>query len=161
MLIFSQQSFSMLLLIWITTFEIKNIFPCFEKSPDNQYHSTLDSSVFNDICKSWIPYRTKIRRTKVSKFWLGVKNFVRRKIFSVEIFFQYFNTKVRQKSDKSVEIWAWCRKFCPTKFCSIGYVVARRVLVKPSLEWGSWESKSLSHFKRSTQNRLTGNFGFL
>ena len=42
-----------------------------------------------------IPYRTKIRRTKVSKFQLGVENFVRRNILSVENFVQYFNTKVR------------------------------------------------------------------
>jgi len=65
---------------------------------------------------SHIPYRTKIRRTKVSKFQLGVENFVRRNILSVENFVQYFNTKVRQKSDKTVEISAWCRKFCPTKY---------------------------------------------
>ena len=66
-------------------------------------------------------------RTKVSKFWLGVENFVRRKILSVENFVrrkilsienfvQYFNAKVGQKSDKSVEILAWCRNFCPTKY---------------------------------------------
>ena len=30
-----------------------------------------------------IPYQTKIRRTKLSKFRLGVENFVRRKILSV------------------------------------------------------------------------------
>ena len=42
-----------------------------------------------------IPYQTKICRTKLSKFWLGVENFVR-----------YFNTKVRQKLDKIVEISA-------------------------------------------------------
>ena len=42
-----------------------------------------------------LPYRTKIRRTKVSKFQLGVENFVRRNILSVENFVQYFNTKVR------------------------------------------------------------------
>ena len=53
---------------------------------------------------SEIPYRTKIRRTKVSKFQLGVENFVRRNILSVENFVQYFNTKVRQKSNKTVEI---------------------------------------------------------
>ena len=47
-----------------------------------------------------LPYRTKIRRTKLSKFRLGVENFVRRKILSVENFVQYFNTKVRQKLDK-------------------------------------------------------------
>ena len=35
-----------------------------------------------------IPYRTKIRRTKSSKFWLGIENFVRRKILSVENFVQ-------------------------------------------------------------------------
>ena len=62
-----------------------------------------------------LPYRTKIRRTKVSKFQLDVKNFVLRNILSVENFVQYFNTKVRQKSDKTVEISAWFRKFCPTK----------------------------------------------
>ena len=55
-------------------------------------------------------------RTKVSKFWLGVENFVRRKLLSVENFVHYFNTKVRRKSDKIVEITAWCRKFCPTKY---------------------------------------------
>ena len=75
-----------------------------------------------------IPYRTKIRRTKVSKFQLGVENFVRRNILSVENFVQYFNTKLRHKLDKTVEISAWCRtfwstkyfvrrKFCPKKFC--------------------------------------------
>ena len=37
-------------------------------------------------------------------------------ILSVENFVQCFNTKVRQKLDKSVEISAWCRKFCPTKY---------------------------------------------
>ena len=52
----------------------------------------------------------------MSKFWLGVENFVRRKILSVENFVQYFNAKVRQKSDKIVEISAWCRKFCQTKY---------------------------------------------
>ena len=47
------------------------------------------------------------------------------KIFSDENFVQYFNTKVRQKSDKIVEIRALCRKVCPTKnfvrriFCPI------------------------------------------
>ena len=51
-----------------------------------------------------LPYRTKIRRTKVLKFQLGVENFVRRNILSVENFVQHFNTKVRQKSDKTVEI---------------------------------------------------------
>ena len=90
----------------------------------------------NILCK-WLfllPYRTKIRRTKVSKFQLGVENFVRRNILSVENFVQYFNTKVRQKSDKTAEISAWCRKFCPTKyfvrrkfcltkFCPIRYIL--------------------------------------
>ena len=87
-----------------------------------------------------IPYRTKIRRTKVSKFQLGVENFVRRNILSVENFVQYFNTKVRQKSDKTVEISAWCRKFCPTKyfvrrkfcptkFCPIRYLSIANVLI--------------------------------
>ena len=72
-------------------------------------------------------------RTKLSKFQLGVENFVRRNILSVENFVQYFYTKVRQKADKTVEISAWCRKFCPTKyfvrrkfcptkFCPIRYV---------------------------------------
>ena len=36
-----------------------------------------------------LPYRTKIRRTKLSKFWLGVENFV-----------PYFNTKVRKNRTK-------------------------------------------------------------
>ena len=53
-----------------------------------------------------IPYRTKIRRTKVSKFQPSVENFVRRNILSVENFVQYLNTKVKQKSDKTVEISA-------------------------------------------------------
>ena len=34
-----------------------------------------------------ISYRTKIRRTKLSKFRLGVETFVQRKILSVEHFF--------------------------------------------------------------------------
>ena len=55
-------------------------------------------------------------RTKLSKFRFDVENFVRRKILSVENFVPYFNTKVRQKSDKSVEISAWFRKFCTTKY---------------------------------------------
>ena len=53
-----------------------------------------------------LPYRTKIRRTKVSKFQFGVENFVRRNILSVENFVHYFNTKVRQKSDKIIKISA-------------------------------------------------------
>ena len=65
--------------------------------------------------KIHIPYRTKIRWTKLLKFRLGVENFVWRNILSVENFVQYFNTKVRQRSHKIVEILAWCRKFCPTK----------------------------------------------
>ena len=88
----------------------------------------------NSLRQIMIPYRTKIRRTKLSKFRLGVENFVRRKILSVENFVQRFNTKVRQKSDKIVEISAWCRKFCPTKyfvrrkfcptkFCPIRYII--------------------------------------
>ena len=63
-----------------------------------------------------IPYLTKIRRTKVPKFQLGVENFVQQNILSVENFVQYFNTRVRQKSDKTVEISAWCRKLCLTKY---------------------------------------------
>ena len=58
-----------------------------------------------------IPYWTKIRRTELSKFLLGVENFAQRKILSVENFVQCFNTKVGQESDKIVEISAWCRKF--------------------------------------------------
>ena len=65
---------------------------------------------------SVLPYRTKIRRTKLSKFRLGVESFVRRKILSVENFVRCFNTKVRQKSDESVEISAWCRNFFQTKY---------------------------------------------
>ena len=38
------------------------------------------------------------------------------KILSVENFVQYFHTKVRQKSDKSVEVFAWCQKCSPTKY---------------------------------------------
>ena len=69
-----------------------------------------------EIGHDHIPYRTKIRRTKLSNFPLGVKKIFRRKILSVENFAQCFDTKVRQKSDISVEISAWCRKFCPTKY---------------------------------------------
>ena len=65
-----------------------------------------------------IPYRTKISRTKLSKFRIYVENFVRRKILSVENFVQYFDTKVRQKLDKIVEMSAWCRKLYPTKYLS-------------------------------------------
>ena len=39
-----------------------------------------------------------------SKFRLGVENFVQQKILSIKNFVQYFNTKVRQKSQKIVEI---------------------------------------------------------
>ena len=39
----------------------------------------------------------------------------------VENFVKYFNTKVRQKSEKIVEISAWCGKFCPTKLGPIRY----------------------------------------
>ena len=74
-----------------------------------------------------ISYRTKIHRTKLSKFWLGVENFVRRKILSVENFVQCCNTNVKQKSDKILEISAWCRKFYPTKFCPIRYVILNKL----------------------------------
>ena len=70
-----------------------------------------------------IPYRTKIRQIKLSKFRLCVENFVQRKILSVENFVQYFNTKIRQKLDKSVKISALCRKFCQTRFCPIRYMI--------------------------------------
>ena len=63
-----------------------------------------------------IPYRTKIRRTKLSKFRLGVENFVRRKILSVENCVQCFNTKARYKSDKSVEIWLGVENFVQRNF---------------------------------------------
>ena len=56
-----------------------------------------------------LPFQTNMRRTKLSKFRLGVENFVRRKLLSVENFVRYFKIKLRQKSEKIVEIWAWCR----------------------------------------------------
>ena len=37
-----------------------------------------------------VPYRTKLRRTKVTKFFGGDENFVRRKILSDEHFVQKF-----------------------------------------------------------------------
>ena len=42
----------------------------------------MPSLSVNPILSNWtrVPYRTKIRLTKLSKFWLGVENFVRRKI---------------------------------------------------------------------------------
>ena len=43
-------------------------------------------------------------------FGLVSKNFVRRKFCPI------FNTIVRQKSDKIVEISAWCHEFCPRKY---------------------------------------------
>ena len=54
-----------------------------------------------------IPYWTKFRRTKLTKFRLGVEDFVRRIILSIENFVQYFNTEVRKKLDKIVEISAF------------------------------------------------------
>ena len=61
----------------------------------------------------------------MSKFQLGVENFVRRNILSVENFAQYFNTKVRQESDKIVEISA-DEIFCPKEILSdkVGNIAA-------------------------------------
>ena len=56
-----------------------------------------------------IPYRTNFHRTKLSKFRLRVKNFVRQKILSVENFLKNFNIIVKHKSDNIIEISAWCQ----------------------------------------------------
>ena len=64
-------------------------------SPWDSCVSTHQMSLYCLIEQRQLPYRTKIRRTKLSKLWLGVENFGRRNILS----------------DR--------RKFCPTKFCPI------------------------------------------
>ena len=48
----------------------------------------LKTSKFDKYIK--IPYRTKLRRTKVTNFFGGDENFVRRKILSDESFVQFF-----------------------------------------------------------------------
>ena len=60
-------------------------------------------------------YQTKICRTKLSKFWFGLENFVKRKIVFVKYFVLYVDTKVRQKSGKFVKISPWYRKICLAK----------------------------------------------
>ena len=63
---------------------------------------TQCSSIFHVVLFFRLPYRTKLRRTKLTKFQLGEQNFVRRifcptKILSDEI-------------------------FCPTKFCPTSFM---------------------------------------
>ena len=65
-------------------------------------NSSLVSKILSDetFCPSKILSSISIQksgknRTKLSKFRLGVENFVRRNILSVENFVQYFNTIVR------------------------------------------------------------------
>ena len=49
-------------------------------------HTFLPTMWLNQQFALKIPYRTKIRRTKVPKIWLGAENFVRRKYLSAENF---------------------------------------------------------------------------
>ena len=71
-----------------------------------------------------IPYRTNICcRTKLSTFWLGVKNFVRQKFYPI---FQY---KSQEKIGQNCRNFSLVSKilsneiFCPTKFRSIRYYI--------------------------------------
>ena len=71
----------------------KNTFFHFNISCRPTFLLSKMGSLVSELESLWkLPYRTKIRRTKLSEFWLGVENFVRRKILSVEIFSQCFNT---------------------------------------------------------------------
>ena len=78
--------------------------------------------VYQQTLMSWlcvIPYRTKIRRTKVSKFQLGVKNFAVETFCPSKILSNILIQKLgKNLSDKTFEISAWCGKFCPTKILS-------------------------------------------
>merc|ERR1719318_980275 len=68
-----------------------------------------------------LPYRPKICRTKVSKFQLGVENFVRRNILSnISIQKSGKNRTKVSKFRLGVENFVR-RKFCPTNFCPIRY----------------------------------------
>ena len=70
-----------------------------------------------------IPYRTKIRRPKLSKFRLVVGNFVRRKFCPI---FQY---QIQEKIGQNCRNFGLLSKilshkiFCPTKFCPIRYFI--------------------------------------
>ena len=74
----------------------------------------------NDVCSNLIighnlsighnTLSDKNSSNKIVEILAYRKNFVWRKILSVENFVQYFNSKVRQKSDKIVEISALCPK---------------------------------------------------
>ena len=72
----------------------------------------------NEILSNISIQKSGKSRTKLLKFQPCVENFVRGNILSVENFVQYINTNVRKKSDKTVEISAWCQKFCPSKIFS-------------------------------------------
>ena len=125
----------------------------------------------------------------MSKFQLGVENFVRRNILSVENLFnisiqksgknwtklskfrlgvenfvQYFNTKDRQKSDKAVEISAWCRNFCPTKLLS-DEILSDKMLarvsiiypqVTPNLSPMTFYNPFITYFRLIARNYFAG-----
>ena len=79
-----------------------NVSGCYVTSTVSRYRVTsnvsayhVTSNISGYIITSDVSYRTKICRTKLWKFRLGVENFVRRKMLSVKNFVQYFSTKVR------------------------------------------------------------------
>ena len=84
-----------------------------------------------------IPYRTKIRRTKLSKFRLGVETFVGRKILYVENFVQYVNTKVRKN----------CQNFCfELKILSGEKIFPSKILSNISIQKSGKNRTKLSKF---------------
>ena len=93
----------------------------------------------NDTTWIRIPYRTKIRRTKVSKFQLSVENFVRRNILSVENFVQYLNTKVRKKIGQNCRNFGLVSKIlsdeilCPSKILSEKVLCFQVILSRKSI----------------------------
>ena len=89
------------------------------------YNLLLNDLQHKILALKWIkvPYRTKIRRTKLSKFRPCIENFVRRKILSVENFVQYF-IKSQAKIGQNCRNFGLVSKilsdkiFCPTKIVS-------------------------------------------
>ena len=71
-------------------------------------HKWFTTTIEYDDIKYLIPHRTKIGQTKVSKFWLGVENFVRQKILSDE----FLSDRVSQKKEKvfKIESFNWLHR---------------------------------------------------
>ena len=112
-----------------------------------------------------IPYCTKIRRTKFSKFRLGVENIVRPKILSVEHFAHYFNTEVRKNWTKLSKLKILSYEiFCSTKILSDEFLSDRVSQKKEKvfeIESFNWLHRSFSLFMQQATKALVIRVMFL